>query len=113
MTDNKADEALREVIINFAPEEKYGRPIKEDELIKIDVSDRLEPSRFYFLDSIEANYSNYGSKIQYVSVRELQDFKEKVENILDATIVNAKQRESIQKLLDQAYYNDAKYDVML
>lgn len=113
MADNKADKALKQVIINLAPEEKFGEPILEDELIKVDITDKLDPSKFYFIVSAKVDYGEYGRNVTYVSFKEFQDFKEKVENILDATIVNAKQRESIQKLLNQAYYSGAKYDSML
>lgn len=113
MTDNKADEAIKKVIINLAPEEKFGEPLMDDDLIKIDISDKLDQSKTYYLDSFNVDYGNYGKRVSYVTFRELEGFKEQVENILDATIVNAKQRESIQRLLDQAYYSNVKYDSML
>lgn len=113
MADNKADKALKKVIINLAPEEKFGEPIMEDELTQIDISDELDLSKTYFLTSIKIDSSDYVHSVHYVPFREFEDFKEKVENILDATIVNAKQRESIQKLLNQAYYSGNKYDGML
>jgi hypothetical protein len=113
MADNKAEKALKKVIINLAPEEKFGEPVMVDELIQVDITDKLDQSKNYYLNSIRVDYGDYGRDVNYVSFREFQGFKEKVENILDATIVNAKQRESIQKLLNQAYYSGAKYDVML
>lgn len=113
MADNKADKALKKVIINLAPEENFGRPIADDELIKIDITDKLDQSKSYYLENIRVDYENFGKDVSYVTYMEFQSFKEKVENILDATIVNAKQRESIQKLLNQAYYSGAKYDSML
>lgn len=113
MTDNKADKALKKVIINLAPEEKFGKPITDDEITRVDITDKIDQSKTYYLENIRVDYENYGKDVSYVTYIEFQSFKEKVENILDATIVNAKQRESIQKLVDQAYYSGAKYDSML
>ena len=113
MADNKAEKALRKVIINLAPEEKFGEPIMVDDLIQVDITDKLDPTKLYYLASAKVDYVDFGKEVTYVSFKEFEDFKEKVENILDATIVNAKQRESIQRLLNQAYYSGAKYDSML
>lgn len=105
MTEDKAVKALRKVIINLIPEEYAGKPIPEDVITQIDISDKLEDGKYYCLDSIKAEYDTHENMIGFVPYAEYEQFKKVVENILDATIVNAKQRDSIQKLLDNAFYN--------
>lgn len=114
MTENKAsDKALKKVIINLTPSEYLGKPVPNDAPIKIDVSDKLDPEKFYYLDNIKIDYGEYGKTMAYVSYEDYSSFKEKVENILDATIVNSKQRESLQKLLNNAFYDSTKFDCMI
>lgn len=112
MTENKADKALRKVIINLIPQEKYGGPVVEDDLLKIDISDKLD-DKHYCLENIKINYEDYGDTLSYIPFEDYRQFKIAVENILDATIVNSKQRESIQKLLNNAFYNSEKFDAVI
>lgn len=109
MTEDKADKALRKVIINLIPEEYSGRPIPENVTTKIDISDKLEEGKYYCLESIKTEYETYEKTVGFVPYAEYEQFKKAVENILDATIVNTKQRESIQKLLNNAFYNTPKF----
>lgn len=109
MTEDKADKALRKVIINLIPEEYHGGPVPADVVIPIDISDKLEDDKYYYLENIQAEYETHGNTIGYIPFAEYEQFKKAVENILDATIVNAKQRESIQKLLNDAFYNAPKF----
>ena len=109
MTEDKAEKALRKVIINLIPEEYAGKPIPEDVITQIDISDKLENGKYYCLDSIEAEYETHNNRIGYVPFEEYNQFKTAVETILDATIVNAKQRESAQKLLNRAFYTGPKF----
>lgn len=109
MTEAKADKALRKVVINLIPEEYYGKPVPEDAIIPIDISDKLEEGKYYFLESVKAEYETHENTIGFVPYAEYEQFKKAVENILDATIVNTKQRESIQKLLNNAFYNTPRF----
>lgn len=109
MTEDKAVKALRKVIVNLIPEEYSGRPIPENVTVSIDISDKLEEGKYYCLDSIKAEYDTHENMIGFVPYAEYEQFKKAVENILDATIVNAKQRDSIQKLLNNAYYNAPRF----
>lgn len=109
MTEDKADKALRKVIINLIPEEYHGRPIPTDAFVPIDISDKLEDDKYYYLESIKAEYESHENTIGYIPFAEYEQFKRAVENILDATIVNTKQRESIQKLLNDAFYNGPRF----
>lgn len=109
MTEDKAEKALRKVIINLIPEEYHGGPIPEDAITKIDISDKLEEGKYYCLGSIKTEYETHGNTIGYVPFAEYEQFKNAVENILDATIVNAKQRDSVQKLLNNAFYNTPRF----
>lgn len=109
MTEDKAVKALRKVIVNLVPEEYSGRPIPEDVTTKIDISDKLEEGKYYCLESIQAEYETHKNTISYVPYAEYEQFKKAVENILDATIVNTKQRDSIQKLLNNAFYNAPRF----
>lgn len=113
MTEDKAEKALRKVIINLIPQGKSGGPIAEEDLFRIDVSDKLIDGRHYCLHSIQADYGTYGTEISYVSWDDYNQFKIAVENILDATIVNSKQRDSIQKLLDNAFYTSKKFEAAI
>jgi len=109
MTEDKAS-ALRKVIINLTPEEYHGGPVPTDAVIPIDISDKLEDGKYYYLESIKVEYETRGNTIGYIPFAEYEQFKKAVENILDATIVNAKQRDSIQKLLDNAFFNTPRFD---
>ena len=114
MTEDKAENALRKVIINLTPSEYLGKPVPIEAQVQIDISDKLDASKLYYLESIKVDYKNMtGKTISYVSYEDYSNFKEKVENILDAAIVNAKQRESLQKLLNSAFYDDTRFDCML
>lgn len=84
-----------------------------DASIQIDVSDKLDPEKYYYLENIKVDYGDYRKSVAYISYNDYASFKEKVENILDATIVNSKQRESLQKLLDNAFYDSSRFDCML
>lgn len=108
MTEDKAS-ALRKVIINLIPEEYAGKPIPDGVITQIDISDKLEDGKYYCLDSIEAEYETHNNRIGYVPFEDYNQFKTAVETILDATIVNAKQRESAQKLLNRAFYAGPKF----
>lgn len=109
MTEDKAVKALRKVIINLIPEEYSGKPIPENVTVSIDISDKLEEGKYYCLESIKAEYETHENTIGFVSYAEYEQFKRAVENILDATIVNTKQRDSIQKLLNNAFYNAPRF----
>lgn len=109
MTEDKAVKALRKVIVNLIPEEYSGRPIPENVTVSIDISDKLEEGKYYCLESIRAEYDTHENMIGFVPYAEFEQFKKAVENILDATIVNAKQRDSIQKLLDNAFFNTPRF----
>lgn len=109
MTEDKADKALRKVIVNLIPEEYSGKPIPENVTTEIDISDKLEEGRYYCLESIKAEYKTHENTIGYIPFAEYEQFKKAVENILDATIVNAKQRDSIQRLLNNAFYNAPRF----
>lgn len=109
MTEDKANKALRKVIINLIPEEYAGKPIPEGVITQIDISDKLEDGKYYCLDSIDAEYETHSNRIGYVPFEDYSQFKTAVETLLDATIVNAKQRESVQKLLDRAFYTGPRF----
>lgn len=114
MTEDKADKALKKVIINLTPSEYLGKPVPIDAQVQIDISDKLDANKFYYLENIKVNYKNMAGKtVSYVSYEDYSNFKEKVENILDAAIVNAKQRESLQKLLNSAFYDGTRFDCMI
>lgn len=104
MTEDKAAEALRKVTINLKPIEYQHGVTPDDVITMIDISDKLDDKR-YCLDSICVEEGGYGNITRYVPFDQYQQFKREVENILDATIVNAKQRESIQKILNNAFFN--------
>ena len=109
MTEDKAEKALRKVIVNLIPEECSGKPIPNDVIVSIDISDKLEDGKYYCLENIQAEYETHENTIGYLPYAEFEQFKSAVENILDATIVNAKQRDSIQKLLDSAFFNVPRF----
>lgn len=109
MSEDKAVKALRKVIVNLIPEEYRGVPVPNDVVVAIDISDKLEEGEHYCLENIKVEYDTNGNTIGFVPYAEFEQFKSAVENILDATIVNAKQRDSIQKLLNNAFYNTPRF----
>lgn len=110
MTEDKADKALRKVIINLVPQEKYGGPVEDKDILEIDISNKLKEGKYYCLDEIKVDRGNVGYSIKYVPFNRLLGFKDSVESLLDATIVNSKQRESLQKLLNTAFYASENFD---
>lgn len=117
MTENKAKKALKKVIINLTPRRYDKAPVlKVDEVaVKIDISDKLAEGEEYYLESIEVEKGAYGRTIHYIPYARIEHFKDAVGHILDATIVNAKQRKSAQILLENAFYNypESYYDSVL
>lgn len=105
MTEDKAVKALRKVIINLRPANTADGPILTEDLLRIDISDKLKSAEYYCLENIQIDDKNFNNTIAYISFDNYKQFRDSVENILDATIVNGKQRESIQKLLDQAFWS--------
>lgn len=104
MTEDKAVKALRKVIVNLRPANTANGPILTEDLLRIDISDKLKSAEYYCLENIQIDDKNFNNTIAYVPFDNYKQFRDSVENILDATIVNGKQRESIQKLLDQAFW---------
>lgn len=113
MTEDKVDTTLRKVIINLVPQRLYGMPVLEDECLKIDISDDIPDDELFCLHDIEVQRGKYSGTFHYIPWQDHESFKSAVENILDATIVNSKQRESIQKLLNAAFYTSIKFDAKL
>lgn len=109
MTEDKAVKALRKVIINLRPADTADGPILAEDLLRIDISDKLEKGKYYCLENIQTEDRNYSNSVPYIPFDNYKQFRDSVENILDATIVNGKQRESIQKLLDQAFWSATKH----
>lgn len=110
MTEDKAEKALKQVTINFIPADKSNAPVVVSDVLSLDITDKLGEKE-YCLDSIHISYgSELQSHITYIPLEEANQFKNVVETILDAVIVNSKQRESAQKLLDNAFYNRPRYD---
>lgn len=109
MTEDKVEKTLRKVIVNLIPEEYSGKPIPNDVIVSIDISDKLEEGKYYCLESIKVEYDTHGNTIGFVPYAEFEQFKKAVENILDATTVNSKQRESIQKLLNKEFFSTPRF----
>lgn len=107
MTENKADKALKKVIINLKPAGLADVPLSynSDEIIDVDISDKLDLDKEYCFHGVTVDHDSFVESFGYVARPAFDEFKRDVENILDATIVNSKQRESIQKLLNAAFYN--------
>ncbi len=104
MTEDKAEKALRKVIINFT-NKPYNVVLSEDDMIKIDVSDQLPKG--YYLGSITINRG--GSNVHTIEFMEkewLRYISNDIDTILDATLVNAKQRESVGQLIKQCIYKE-------
>lgn len=104
MAEDKAEKALRKVIINLIPKSICGDgPVcLDEEALHIDISDKLDNRERYFLGGISEEENNFKRWIHYVSQDDFLIFKLEIENIFDAVIVNAKQRKSVQKMLDSA-----------
>ena len=113
MAEDKADKALRKVIINLIPEERHGGPVMEEDLLKIDISDKLEDGKYYCLESIKSVYDTHTNTTVYIPFEKYSEVKKQVETILDATIVNSKQRASVQELLNRAFYSQIEFKAVI
>ena len=107
MAEDKADKALRKVIINLIPEERYGGPVMDENLLKIDISDKLEKDKYYCLENIKIETDTHTNTIAYVPFEKYSEVKREVETILDATIVNAKQRAFGLAIINSLSSNDS------
>ena len=104
MTEDKADKAVKKVIINFT-NKPFNVVNSDDELIKIDVTDEL-PDGYYFSHiTVDKGGTNCYS-IDFIERGWLELIQHDIETILDATLVNAKQRESVGALITQCIYKD-------
>ena len=104
MTEDKAEKALRKVTINFT-NKPYNIVSSEDEMIKIDISDQLPEG--YYLDSITVDRG--GSNIHSIGFMEsdwLRSIASDIDVVLDATLVNVKQRESVGQLIKSCLYKE-------
>lgn len=113
MTKDKADKALRKVIINLTTNPVSAVPIASDDSVSIDISDRLEEGKRYSIVGIKVEEGDLGCNRGIIMEAAYNDFKKRVEDLLDATIVNAKQRESVQRLLNQAYWASRNYENLI
>lgn len=105
MTEDKADKALRKVTINFTNKPFNLEVSSEDEMIKIDISDQLPEG--YYLDSITVDRG--GSNVHSIGFMEwdwLRSIASEIDVILDATLVNTKQRESVGQLIKNCLYKE-------
>lgn len=104
MTENKADKALKKVIINFT-NQPAGLVSSEDEMIKIDISDKLPDG--YYLDSITVDRGDNNShSIGFMERDWLRSIADDIDIILDATLVNTKQRESVGQLIKRTLWKE-------
>lgn len=104
MTENKADKAIKKVIINFT-NQPANVVSSEDEMVKIDISDKLPDG--YYLDSITVDRGgNNNHTITFMERDWLRSIADDIDVILDATLVNTKQRESAGQLIKRALYKD-------
>lgn len=104
MTENKADKALRKVYINFT-NKPFNLVSSEDEMVKIDITDDLPEG--YYLSSITVDRGGSNAhSIEFMERDWLRSILSDINTILDATLVNAKQRESVGSLIEQCIYKD-------
>ena len=113
MAEDKVNTTLRKAVINLVPQRLYGGPILDEECLKIDISDYLPEGEPFCFHSIDIQRGQYNTSVRYIPWQDYGQFRDAVINILDATIVNSKQRESIQKLLDTAFFASVKFEAAL
>lgn len=104
MTEDKAEKALRKVIINFT-NKPSNLVCSEDEMVKIDISDQLPEDYYLSYITIDRGGSNTHS-IEFMERAWLSSIADDIDTILDATLVNAKQRESVGMLIRQCIFKE-------
>lgn len=104
MTEDKADKALRKVIINFT-NKPFNLVNTEDELVKIDVSDQLPEGYYLSYITVDRGGSNTHA-IDFMEKDWLKSIANDIDTILDATLVNSKQRESVGTLIRQCIFKE-------
>lgn len=106
MTEDKADEkALRKVMVNFTNTNEPANvaPSKKG-LVQIDITEQL-PEEGYYLTGITVEKSKgYRYTIEFVEADWLYGIMNDINTVLDATIVNAKQRKSVGELIRQCIW---------
>ena len=112
MTENKADKALRKVTVNFINHPDTNCGSSDDSMTSVDISAYL-PDRCYFHSIDVTRDEKLVETIYFISRGDYEHFRREVENILDATIVNTKQRDSIQRLLTKAFLSCASARPMI
>ena len=105
MADNKAEKALKKVIINLT-NKPANVACSEDELVQIDITEQF-PEKGYYLAGITVDRGK-GDRhtIEFVEADWLRRIADDIDTILDATLVNTKQRESVGKLIRQCVWKE-------
>lgn len=105
MTENKADKALRKVIVNFTNKPTFNAVISEDEMIRVDITDKL-PGECYFSGITIDRGEGDTITLDFIYRGWLDSVVRDIDTVLDATLVNSKQRESVGKLIKQCIYKE-------
>lgn len=111
MAEDKAEKALRKVIINLT-----NRPANvvcsEDDLVQIDITEQF-PEEGYHLAGITVDRGE-GNRhtIEFVEADWLRGIVNDIDTVLDATLVNAKQRESVGQLIRQCVWKERGHWMM-
>lgn len=104
MTEDKAEKALKKVTVNFT-NKPFNLVCSEDEMVKIDISNDIPDG--YYLDSITVDRGgNNTHSIEFMERDWLRSIMADINTILDATLVNAKQRESVGSLIEQCLFKE-------
>lgn len=104
MTETKANKALKKVTLNFT-NNPASLVCSEDELVEIDITDQL-PENYYLISATVDRGGTYTHTVEFMEKAWLKDIADEIDTILDATLVNAKQRESVGQLVKRAIWKE-------
>lgn len=108
MTEDKADKALRKVYINLIPSGyRDDVVLPENASTKIDISDKLNDKEYYIFNGITVERDGHKTVLSYVSYDQYIQFRNSVRNIIEASLVNSSQKDAVNKLIDEAFYQNS------
>lgn len=107
MTEDKADKALRKVYINLIPAGYRESVMPDSALVKIDISDKLDDKTSYLFNGITVERGRHEITLSYIPYDQYLQFRDSIRNIIEASLVNSSQKDAVNELIDDAFYQNS------
>ena len=78
--------------------------VPEGVCIKVDISDKLDDKEYYIFNGITVERDGRENVLSYVPYGQYLEFRNSVRNIVEASLVNSSQKDAVNNLIDDAFY---------